>query len=61
MRLLIFMVLSRYKLACKYGIIFEVSVYGELYMYVIVIVFSDIWHNNFQSGKAKTNLIQFTF
>ena len=54
MRLLIFMVLSQYKLACKYGIIFEVSIYGELYMYVIVIVFSDIWHNNFQSGKAKT-------
>ena len=30
MRLLIFLVLSHYGLACKYGIIFQISIYAEL-------------------------------
>ena len=31
MRLLIFLVLSQYGLACKYGIIFQISIYAEFY------------------------------
>ena len=31
MRLLIFLVLSQYGLACKYGIIFQISIYAELH------------------------------
>ena len=31
MRLLIFLALSQYGLACKYGIIFQISIYAELH------------------------------
>ena len=47
--LLIFLVLSRYGLACKYGIIFE-----NQHIIGCRIAFSDTWHNNCQLGNAKT-------
>ena len=48
MRLLIFLVLSRYGSACKYGIISQTSIYNWIQNW-----FSDTWNNNWQSGKAK--------
>ena len=48
MRLLIFLVLSRYGSACKYGIIFQTSIHNWIQNW-----FSDTWNNNCQSGKAK--------
>ena len=49
MRLLIFLVSSRYGLACKCGIIFQISIYNWM-----DIAFSDTLHNNCLLGKAKT-------
>ena len=46
MRLLIFWALSQHGLASEDGIIFQISMYNW-------IAFSDTWHNNCQSGKAK--------
>ena len=46
-RLLIFLVFSRYRLACKCGIIFQVH-----YIIGSRIAFFDAWHTNFESRKA---------
>ena len=50
-RLLIFLVFSRYKLACKCGIIFQVH-----YIIGSRIAFFDAWHTNFESRKAIIKL-----
>ena len=47
MSLLIFLVFSQYGLACKYGIIIQIS-----FSTAIRIEFSDNWRSNCQSGKA---------
>ena len=49
MRLLMFSVFSQYGLACKYGIILQISTYN-----ISRILFSDTWHKNCQSSKAIT-------
>ena len=50
-RLLIFLVFSRYRLACKCGIIFQVH-----YIIGSRIAFFDAWHTNFESLKAKIKI-----
>ena len=47
MSLLTFLVFSQYGLACKYGIILQIS-----FSTAIRIAFSDNWRSNCQSGKA---------
>ena len=49
MKLLKFLVFSPYGLACKYGIIFQISVYNWFR-----IAISDTRHNSCKSGKAIT-------
>ena len=50
MRPLISLIFSQYGLACKYGTIFQISVYNWMQNFV-----SDNWHNNCQSGKPITD------
>ena len=48
-KLLIFLVFSQYGLACKYGIIFQISIYNWMENCIFW-----YWYNNCQSGKAIT-------
>ena len=47
-RLLIFLALSQHGLACKYGIIFQISIYSWMQNCI-----SDTWYNLYVTNQAR--------